>query len=48
VAEDSGHPLRIAAYLAHPIGVIIDTLIFRPANWIAHIEPFRTLFGHED
>jgi hypothetical protein len=46
--EDSGHPLRIAAYLAHPVGVIIDTLIFRPANWIVHFEPFRTIFGHED
>jgi hypothetical protein len=47
-SKDSGHPLRIAAYLAHPVGVIIDTLIFRPANWIAHFEPFKTIFGHED
>ena len=44
----SGHPLRIAAYLAHPVGVIIDTLIFQPAHWIVHFEPFKTLFGHED
>jgi hypothetical protein len=47
-SEGSGHPLRIAAYLAHPVGVIIDTLIFRPAHWIVHFEPFKTLFGHED
>lgn len=47
-SEDSGHPLRIAAYLAHPVGVIIDTLIFRPAHWIVSFEPFKTLFGHED
>ena len=45
---ESGHPLRIIAYAVHPIGVIIDTLIFRPANWIVHWEPLRTLFGHED
>jgi len=46
--KDSGHPLRIAAYIVHPVGVIIDTLIFRPANWIVHFEPFRTLFGRTD
>ena len=27
----AGHPLRIAAYVAHPVGVILDTLIFHPA-----------------
>jgi hypothetical protein len=47
-SEGSGHPLRIAAYLAHPVGVIIDTLIYKPAHWIVHFEPFKTLFGHED
>jgi hypothetical protein len=47
-SEDSGHPLRIAAYLVHPVGVVIDTLIFRPAHWIVSFEPFKTLFGHED
>ena len=46
--NSSGHPLRIAAYVVHPIGVIIDTLIFRPAHWIGSFEPFKTLFGHED
>jgi hypothetical protein len=45
---DSGHPLRIVAYVAHPVGVIIDTLIFRPAHWIVSFEPFKTIFGHED
>lgn len=47
-SDSSGHPLRIAAYVVHPIGVIIDTLIFRPAHWIGSFEPFKTLFGHED
>jgi hypothetical protein len=46
--KSSGHPLRIAAYVLHPIGVIIDTVIFRPAHWIGSHEPFKTLFGHED
>ena len=47
-SESSGHPLRIAAYVLHPIGVIIDTLIFRPAHWIAHLGPLEAFFGHED
>jgi len=46
--KSSGHPLRIIAYVVHPVGVIIDTLIFRPAHWIGSFEPFKTLFGHED
>lgn len=46
--ESSGHPLRIAAYVLHPVGVILDTVIFRPAHWIGSFEPFKTLFGHED
>jgi hypothetical protein len=44
----SGHPLRIIAYVLHPIGVILDTLIFRPFHWIGSHEPFKTLSGQED
>ena len=43
----AGHPVRIAAYVAHPVGVILSELIFRPAHWVGHREPFTTLFGHE-
>ena len=43
----SGHPLRVIAYALHPVGVIVDTLIFRPAWWVGTHEPFRTLFGVE-
>ena len=46
--EKSGHPLRVIAYVVHPVGLLIDTLIFRPAHWIGSHEPFSTLFGHED
>ncbi len=44
----SGHPLRVLAYVTHPVGVIIDTLIFRPVHWLGNHEPFKTLFGHQD
>ena len=41
----AGHPLRVVAYIAHPVGVILDTLIFHPAWWVGQHEPFHTLFG---
>ena len=44
----AGHPLRIVAYLLHPVGVAIDYLIMRPAHWLVEHEPFKTAFGHED
>ncbi len=44
----TGHPLRIVAYVVHPIGVILDYAFFRPFHWIGSHEPFKTLFGHTD
>ncbi len=44
----AGHPLRIAAYVLHPVGVILDTLIFRPAHWLGSKEPIKTLVGNTD
>jgi hypothetical protein len=44
----SGHPVRILGYVLHPIGVILDTLIFRPFHWIGSHEPFKTLSGQRD
>ena len=44
----AGHPLRVLAYVAHPVGVVLDYLIFRPVHWLGSHEPLRTLFGHED
>jgi len=46
--QESGHPLRIAAYVLHPVGVILDTLIFRPAHWLGTKEPIKTLVGNTD
>lgn len=44
-SRKAGHPLRIVAYAAHPVGVILDYLIFRPSWWMGRQEPLRTLFG---
>ena len=45
--KEAGFPLRIVAYVLHPVGVTIDYLLLRPAYWIGSHEPFR-LFGRED
>jgi hypothetical protein len=46
--EYAGHPLRIAAYILHPVGVAVDYLILRPCHWVGSREPFKTIFGHQD
>ena len=46
--DSAGHPLRIVAYVLHPVGVAIDYLILRPAHWLASQEPMKTVFGHDD
>jgi hypothetical protein len=46
-SQRSGHPLRITAYVLHPVGVLADTLLFRPAHWLVHRHPsVESLFGH--
>ena len=46
--KEAGHPLRIAAYVLHPVGVILDRLILRPASWLGRKEPIKTLVGNTD
>jgi hypothetical protein len=43
----AAHPMRIVAYALHPVGVVLDLLIFRPAHWIGSYKPLAALFGHE-
>lgn len=45
--QRAGHPVRIIAYALHPVGVMLDLLLFRPAHWLGSHEPLATLFGHE-
>jgi hypothetical protein len=46
--DRAGHPLRIVAYVLHPVGVILDYALYRPAYWLGSHEPLRTLFGRDD
>jgi len=45
---ETAHPLRIVGYVLHPVGVVLDTLIFRPAHWLGSKKPIRTLVGNTD
>lgn len=47
-SQRSGHPLRVTAYVLHPVGVVADRLIFRPAHWLGSKPGLRTLFGHSE
>lgn len=47
-SSKAGHPLRVTAYLLHPIGVMVDTLIFRPAHWMVSHDGLRYWFGHTE
>lgn len=45
---EAGHPLRVVAYVLHPVGVVLDTLIFRPAQWLGSKKPIKSLVGNTD
>jgi outer membrane protein OmpA-like peptidoglycan-associated protein len=45
--ESQSNPLRVAAYLAHPLGVIAEWLLFRPFHYlVSATEQNERLFGH--
>lgn len=46
-SSEAGHPLRIAGYILHPVGVLLDVLIFRPAHWLGSQPVIAQLIGHE-
>jgi hypothetical protein len=46
-ARRAGHPLRVVAYVLHPVGVALDYLLFRPAHWVGSQPVVRTIFGHD-
>ncbi|HVP30624.1 MAG TPA: hypothetical protein VMW35_15830 [Myxococcota bacterium] len=43
----AGNPVRIVAYILHPIGFAFEWLVMRPAHWVVSHEPFSAIFGHE-
>jgi len=47
-SDKSGHLLRFTAYMLHPVGVMLDVLIVRPAHWMVSHDSLRILFGHTE
>lgn len=44
--QRAGNPLRLAAYLFHPVGVLMDYGLMRPCFFVVQREPFSTVFGY--
>ena len=44
--ETQSHPLRVAAYLVHPIGYTAEWLIFRPFHYLVSRPYLDAVFGH--
>lgn len=45
--DSQSHPLRVAAYIIHPVGVGLEYLIFRPIHMLVSANPTtEKIFGH--
>ena len=44
--ETQSHPLRIVAYLIHPIGFTVEWLVFRPFHYLVSRPALEPVFGH--
>ncbi len=44
--DTQSHPLRIAAYLLHPVGFTAEWLIFRPLHYLVSRPGLERVFGH--
>lgn len=47
--DTESHPMRLAAYLIHPIGLAFEWALFRPLHLLASANPTTEyIFGHEE
>jgi hypothetical protein len=44
--DSQSHPLRIAAYLVHPVGYVLEQVIFRPFHYLVSQNGADDVFGH--
>jgi outer membrane protein OmpA-like peptidoglycan-associated protein len=45
--DSQSHPLRVAAYLLHPVGWITEWIVFRPFHFmVSATKPQEVFFGH--
>ena len=46
--DSQSHPLRVVAYLVHPVGVLAEWIIFRPLHFLVSAAPATEyVFGHK-
>ena len=45
--DSSEHPLRYVAYVLHPVGVLVQDVIFRPIHKLVSGPNSSYWFGHE-
>lgn len=46
--EEAGHPLRVAAYVLHPVGFVLYHGIIRPAHFFISLPGMSQVFGHTE
>jgi hypothetical protein len=44
--DSQSHPLRIAAYAVHPVGVALKYLVAWPIHWVVSRPSLEGVFGH--
>ena len=45
--DTQAHPLRVAAYAVHPVGVLLEWVVFRPIHLLTSASPeTEYVFGH--
>jgi outer membrane protein OmpA-like peptidoglycan-associated protein len=46
--DSQSNPFRIAAYLLHPAGFVLEWIVFRPFHFlVSSTEPLEAFFGHQ-
>jgi outer membrane protein OmpA-like peptidoglycan-associated protein len=45
--NDSDNPVRIAAYILHPAGVVLEWTVTRPIHWFVSLPGCSYVFGHD-
>lgn len=45
--DDSDHPLRLVAYILHPIGIAVEYAVLRPIHMLVEGPNSHIWFGHE-
>lgn len=45
--DSQSHPLRVAAYLVHPVGYAVKWAIFQPIHWVVAQPGMQDVFGHD-